>query len=158
MISLRFRRWCLPVRIRSPAPIDRIALSIGVDLARRRTFRGALLAFGQLRFKEPLFFFYFGVTLRYLPSKRLNENLFEGLCRYVTKSAMALERLSQNSTGQVVYELRAPYRDGTTSVVFEALDFLAKLAALAPRPRANLVRYHGIWHDWGRRMRRTAIK
>ena len=55
-----------------------------------------------------------------------------------------VERLSQNSTGQVVYELKAPYRDGTTHVVFEPLDFLAKLAALVPRPRANLVRYHGI--------------
>ena len=76
----------------------------------------------------------------------------------MTRPALALERLSQNSTGQVVYELRAPYRDGTTHVVFEPLDFLAKLAALVPRRRANLVRYHGIWHDCGHRMRRIAIK
>ena len=43
-----------------------------------------------------------------------------------------------------VYKLRTPYRDGTTHFVFEPLDFLARLAALVPRPRGNLVRYHGI--------------
>ena len=52
--------------------------------------------------------------------------------------------MSQNAAGQVVYALKTPYRDGTTHVVFEPLDFLAKLAALVPRPRANLIRYHGI--------------
>jgi hypothetical protein len=34
-------------------------------------------------------------------------------------------------------------RDGTTHVVFEPLDFLARLAALVPLPRAHLTRYHG---------------
>ena len=36
-----------------------------------------------------------------------------------------------------------PYRDGTTAVVFEPLDFIARLAALVPTPRVNLTRYHG---------------
>lgn len=31
-----------------------------------------------------------------------------------------------------------------THFVFEPLEFLAKLAALVPRPRANLTRYHGV--------------
>jgi hypothetical protein len=44
----------------------------------------------------------------------------------------------------VVYQLKAPHHDGTTHFVFEPLDFLARLAALVPRPRGNLVRYHGI--------------
>ena len=34
--------------------------------------------------------------------------------------------------------LKTPYRDGTTHVVFEPLDFIAHLAALVPRPRAYL--------------------
>jgi hypothetical protein len=29
--------------------------------------------------------------------------------------------------------------------VFEPLDFLARLAALVPRPRVNLTRYHGVF-------------
>ena len=42
------------------------------------------------------------------------------------------------------YALETPYRDGTTHVIFESLDFIAKLAALVPSPRANLTRYHGV--------------
>ena len=76
--------------------------------------------------------------------KALQRDRIERLCRYVTRPALALERLSQNAAGQVVYTLKTPYRDGTTHVVFEPLDFMAKLAALVPRPRAHLVRYHGI--------------
>jgi len=44
----------------------------------------------------------------------------------------------------LLYELRYRWRDGTTHVAFEPLEFLEKLAALVPRPRFNLVRYHGI--------------
>ena len=39
--------------------------------------------------------------------------------------------------GQVRYELKTAYRDGTTHVVFEPLDFIARLAALVPRPSAT---------------------
>jgi hypothetical protein len=68
----------------------------------------------------------------------------ERVCRYITRPALALERLSTNGAGQVVYQLKTPYRDGTTHFVFEPIEFLARLAALAPRPRGNLMRYHGI--------------
>jgi 5,10-methenyltetrahydromethanopterin hydrogenase len=44
----------------------------------------------------------------------------------------------------VVYTLKTPYRDGTTQVAFEPVDFMARLAALVPKPRVNLTRYHGI--------------
>jgi hypothetical protein len=36
----------------------------------------------------------------------------ERLCRYITRPALALERLSTNAAGQVVYQLKTPYRDG----------------------------------------------
>jgi hypothetical protein len=45
----------------------------------------------------------------------------------------------------VRYTLKTPYRDGTTHVVFEPLDFIARLAALVPRPRVHLTRYHGVF-------------
>ena len=41
--------------------------------------------------------------------------------------------------------MKTHYRDGTTHVVFEPLDFMARLAALVPRPRAHLTRYHGVF-------------
>ncbi len=33
------------------------------------------------------------------------------------------------------YRLKTPYRDGTMYVIFEPLDFMARLAALVPKPR-----------------------
>ncbi len=43
------------------------------------------------------------------------------------------------------YELKTPYRDGTAHVIFEPLDIMAKLAALVPKPRVNLTRFHGVF-------------
>jgi hypothetical protein len=45
----------------------------------------------------------------------------------------------------VRYQLKTPYRDGTTHVIFEPLDFIARLAALVPKPRVNLTRFHGVF-------------
>ena len=46
---------------------------------------------------------------------------------------------------EIQYGLKNPFSDGTTHILFSPLDFLSKLAALVPRPRHNLVRYHGIF-------------
>ncbi|MCI1709236.1 MAG: transposase [Chiayiivirga sp.] len=35
--------------------------------------------------------------------------------------------------------------NGTTHVEFEPVEFIAKLAALVPPPRAHLTRFHGIF-------------
>ena len=60
----------------------------------------------------------------------------ERLCRYIARPAIATGRLSLTGQGQVRYTLETPYRDGTTHVVFEPLDFMARLAARVPKPRA----------------------
>ncbi len=69
----------------------------------------------------------------------------ERLCRYITRPAICLERLTVRADGQIQYELKHPFRNGTTHILFSPLDFLSKLAALVPKPRHNLVRYHGIF-------------
>ena len=64
---------------------------------------------------------------------------------------MPVPRLPLSSTGKVVYTLKTPYRDGTTQVAFDPVDFIARLAALIPKPRVNLTRYHGVLapnHRW----------
>jgi hypothetical protein len=71
------------------------------------------------------------------------KNKRERLCRYIARPAIAIPRLSLSSTGKVVYTLKTPYRDGTTQVAFDPVDFIARLAALVPKPRVNLTRYHG---------------
>ena len=43
------------------------------------------------------------------------------------------------------YELKTPCRDGATHILFESLDLIAKLAALAPKPRVNLTRFHCVF-------------
>ena len=43
------------------------------------------------------------------------------------------------------YELKTPWRNGTTHVEWDAVDFIAKLAALVPPPRAHLTRFHGVF-------------
>jgi hypothetical protein len=40
--------------------------------------------------------------------------------------------------------MHAAWGDGTRQLVFEPLELLEKLAALGPRPRINLVLYHGV--------------
>jgi hypothetical protein len=41
--------------------------------------------------------------------------------------------------------LKTPYRDRTTHIIFEPEDFVARLAALVPKPHAHLIRYHGVF-------------
>ena len=40
---------------------------------------------------------------------------------------------------------RTPWRNGTTHVIFEPLDFISRLVSLVPKPRANLTRFHGVF-------------
>ena len=67
----------------------------------------------------------------------------ERLCRYVTRPAIAEQRLSRASNSDVILALKTPYDDGTSHVVLSLMEFIGRLAALVPRPRVNLTRFHG---------------
>jgi len=69
----------------------------------------------------------------------------ERLCRYIARPAIASMRLSISPQGRVRYELKTPWKNGTTHVEFEPIDCIAKLAALVAPPRAHLTRFHGIF-------------
>ena len=58
----------------------------------------------------------------------------EHLCRYITRPAIASERLALNLARQVL-TLKTPYREGTTHVAMSPLEFVQRLAALVRRPR-----------------------
>ncbi len=68
----------------------------------------------------------------------------ERLCRYAARPAISQERLSLTRDGQVLYRFKRPHRDGKTHVLLDPLTFLARLAALIPRPRTHLLTYHGV--------------
>ena len=53
-----------------------------------------------------------------------------------------MERLAD---GKISYKLKTPYKNGTTHVIFEPLDFIARLSALVPKPRFHLTRFHGVF-------------
>ena len=69
----------------------------------------------------------------------------ERLCRDITRPPIATKRLSVDGQGRVVNRYKQPFRDGSTHVVLEPLDLIARLAALVPRPRSNLTRFHGVF-------------
>ncbi len=87
-----------------------------------------------------------GFSLHYgVSAQAWEQNKLERLCRYITRPAVSEKRLSLTPAGNIRYQLKNPYRNGTTHVVFDPLDFLSKLAALVPKPRVNLTRYHGVF-------------
>ena len=87
-----------------------------------------------------------GFSLHAGVAAKANErNKLERLCRYITRPAVSEKRLSLTEHGQVRYSLKNPWRDGSSHVIFEPLDFIARLAALIPKPRVNLTRFHGVF-------------
>ena len=91
----------------------------------------------------------------------------EQLCRYITRSALANERVQTNAAGQVVLKLKTAWLDGTThlglrrdkkspvdclcqpkgpssvrarTARLSPLEFVQRLAALVPRSRLHLIR------------------
>ena len=68
----------------------------------------------------------------------------ERVCRYALRAPLSQERLSVTGDGQVLLQFRQPWRDGTTHLVFDPVEFMGRLAVLVPRPRINLVLYHGV--------------
>jgi hypothetical protein len=71
-----------------------------------------------------------------------NERLkLERLCRYITRPALANDRVKINAKGQVELKLKTPWRDGTTHHVMSPLEFMQRLAALVPRPQLHLIRF-----------------
>jgi hypothetical protein len=53
--------------------------------------------------------------------------------------------LALTADSNVRYQLKTPCRDGTTHVLFEPLDVIARLAALVPKPGVNLSRFHSVF-------------
>jgi hypothetical protein len=68
----------------------------------------------------------------------------EQLCRYIARPALSDERVQLNAAGQVELKFKTPWRDGTTHLVMSPLEFMQRLAALVPRARLHLNRFHGI--------------
>ena len=67
----------------------------------------------------------------------------EKLCRYITRPAIAEDRLKLLPSGDIVLRLKTKYSDGTSHLLFSGLEVVEKLAALVPQPRIHLTRFFG---------------
>ena len=44
----------------------------------------------------------------------------------------------------MVLQLKSAFKDGATHIFMSPLEFMQRLAALVPRPRLHLIRFHGV--------------
>ena len=132
---------------RTLRPLQAAAVTYRIALGPRAghkvlTLRGAMPC--ETAPRQPLcadidgFSLYAAVRVEANDRKRL-----EQLCRYITRPALSDERVQLNAALQVVLKLKTPRRDGTTHLVMSPLEFMQRLAALVPRPRLHLIRFHG---------------
>ena len=66
------------------------------------------------------------------------------LCRYVARPPLAKDRLSETREGRVRIALKRPWSDGSTAIELTRLEFLERLVAQIPPPRAHSVLYGGV--------------
>ena len=77
----------------------------------------------------------------------------EKLCRYIARPPIANERLERLADGRIAYRLKRVWSDGTSAIVLEPMDLVARLLPLVPPPRSNQIRFHGVlapaasWRD-----------
>ena len=69
--------------------------------------------------------------------KKLEGSGGASLCRYTTRPVSAEERLSVASDGDAIVAFKTPYDDGTSSCCFAPIEFIGRIAAPVPKPRAN---------------------
>jgi hypothetical protein len=65
--------------------------------------------------------------------------------RYGLRPPLSQKRLSLTPAGKVRLALRKPLGTGQTHLEFEPVSFLRRLAASIPRPRQNMLRFHGVF-------------
>ena len=70
----------------------------------------------------------------------------EQLCRYITRPALANERVQTNAARQAGLKLKTPRRDGTTHLVMSPLEFKQRLPATMPwlRPSPQLTLFSSV--------------
>lgn len=69
----------------------------------------------------------------------------ERMCRYLARPPIAQHRLTRRSDGSLRYDMKKAWRDGTHAIVIQPLDLIARLCAMIPPPRFNMIRFHGVF-------------
>jgi len=69
----------------------------------------------------------------------------ERMCRYLARPPIAQHRLTRRPDGSLRYDMKKAWRDGTHAIVLQPLDLIARLCAMIPPPRFNMIRFHGLF-------------
>lgn len=73
-----------------------------------------------------------------------DRDALERLCRYVSRPPFSHERLSVADDGRLHLRFKRPWDDGTTGLLLTPEQLIARLVAILPQPRRNLVHDHGV--------------
>lgn len=73
-----------------------------------------------------------------------NTKAKERLIRYVLRPSVSNERLKKREDGDLEYQLKRKWSDGTKSVKLSGEELIVRLISLIPPPRMNLIRYSGV--------------
>ena len=68
----------------------------------------------------------------------------ERLLRYLARPVVAADRLRELPNSHIAVDLKRAWKNDVRTLTFAPLDFLARLAALAPPPCMNLISYFGV--------------
>ena len=63
---------------------------------------------------------------------------------HLLRPPLAVERFTESTGGQLLYQFKRPWRDGSTALLMNPLELLERLAVLVPPPRWPLLAYHGL--------------
>lgn len=74
-----------------------------------------------------------------------DQQKLEKLLRYMARGPIATDRLIECFPNTLLYKLKSGWKDGTSEIGFSHLDFIARLVAVIPPPRFNMIRYHGVF-------------
>jgi hypothetical protein len=80
------------------------------------------------------------------------------LIEYIARGPISNKRLQITEAGLVKLELKTAWSNGTTHLLFTKEEFLEKLAALIPPPRAHLVRWSGVFSSNSPMRRKIVLK
>ena len=69
----------------------------------------------------------------------------EQLCSYVTRPPLASGSLKKAADDKYLFKMKSPWSDGTSYIILSGHELLEKLASIVVPPRANTIRYHGIF-------------
>ena len=68
----------------------------------------------------------------------------EQLCRYILRPPLAKSRLARQADGSLAMTLKRKWSDGTTGIVFSPMEFVERLVAIIPPPKAHQILYRGV--------------